>query len=299
MCSPIRLIRPGARTTVAGTVPNRVKKAASMPSTPRECITGDGHGPVGAMGTSAYHPTMGCDRFRAVLFDVGGPIDTEVIHETLVDRDLLAAFATQGIPVTHAALAEASEYAVGAFAPDAYRAIAWRLARGDASLAGRAYEHFREGSAARQRERGGIELRPGIAALLADLAAAGVPLALAANQPVAAVDDLEQAGVLRHFRGTLLSDHHGYRKPDPRLFLAACSSMDVKPERCVMVGDRIDNDIAPARLLGMGTILLRTGRHRRQQPRSWDEAPDHEVADVPELRAALEAWSLLPAAAAP
>jgi ribonucleotide monophosphatase NagD (HAD superfamily) len=55
-----------------------------------------------------------------------------------------------------------------------------------------------------------------------------------------------------------------------------------------MVGDRIDYDVVPAKLLGMRTVLLRTGRHRDQQPRSWDEMPDAEVQDAPGiLRAVL------------
>jgi FMN phosphatase YigB (HAD superfamily) len=55
-----------------------------------------------------------------------------------------------------------------------------------------------------------------------------------------------------------------------------------------MVGDRIDNDIAPARMLGRRTVLFRTGRHIAQQPRCVDEVPDVEVSDVHESREALE-----------
>ena len=55
-----------------------------------------------------------------------------------------------------------------------------------------------------------------------------------------------------------------------------------------MVGDRIDNDIAPARLLGMRAVLYRTGRHISQQPRSLEEVPNVEVRDVPGLAAALD-----------
>jgi ribonucleotide monophosphatase NagD (HAD superfamily) len=44
-----------------------------------------------------------------------------------------------------------------------------------------------------------------------------------------------------------------------------------------MVGDRIDNDIAPACSLGMRTVLSRTGRHIAQQPRCAAEVPDAEV----------------------
>jgi hypothetical protein len=38
----------------------------------------------------------------------------------------------------------------------------------------------------------------------------------------------------------------------------------------------------------MKAILFRTGRHIRQQPRSFDEVPDAEVHDVAELKAALD-----------
>jgi len=61
----------------------------------------------------------------------------------------------------------------------------------------------------------------------------------------------------------------------------------VKAHECIMVGDRIDNDIVPAKLLGMRAILFRTGRHRDQAPRTWEELPDRQVYDVAGLDLAL------------
>jgi FMN phosphatase YigB (HAD superfamily) len=55
-----------------------------------------------------------------------------------------------------------------------------------------------------------------------------------------------------------------------------------------MVGDRIDNDVSPAASLGMRTVLLRTGRHISQQPRSTAEVPDFEVTDATGVAEALE-----------
>ena len=55
-----------------------------------------------------------------------------------------------------------------------------------------------------------------------------------------------------------------------------------------MVGDRIDNDVVPAKLSGMRTVLIRTGRHREQMPRSWDERPDFEVEDAAGILVAVE-----------
>jgi putative hydrolase of the HAD superfamily len=54
-----------------------------------------------------------------------------------------------------------------------------------------------------------------------------------------------------------------------------------------MMGDRLDNDIVPAKALGMAAILFRSGRHRRQKPRTPAEAPNTTVSDVLELEAAI------------
>jgi FMN phosphatase YigB (HAD superfamily) len=50
-----------------------------------------------------------------------------------------------------------------------------------------------------------------------------------------------------------------------------------------MVGDRIDNDIVPAKTLGIIAIRLISGRHANQQARSGYERPDADVHDVEEL----------------
>ena len=223
---------------------------------------------------------MPSDRFKAVLFDVGGPIDTEVQAEQYIDRQIRAAFAEAGVEITDGQYAAANRWAVESFAPDAYSAIAWRLAGGDEALARRARAYDFAG-----RE---FELRPGIDRVINRLSASGLKLGLAANQPSRIIDVLDRAGVGRYFNHRQVSEHHGFRKPDVRLFLAACEDLGVTPVQTIMVGDRIDNDIAPANLLGMTTIVFRTGRHIEQQPRSVDEIPAYEVWDVEELARVLD-----------
>jgi putative hydrolase of the HAD superfamily len=222
--------------------------------------------------------------FRAVLFDVGGPINTEVEHERLIDADIVASLAAEGVAVTPDAYAEAAAWAVEHFAPDAHTAIITRLTGGDLVLAERAYAAMRR----RADGRYPFELRDGISGVIAWLHGRGLLLGLAANQPATTLAVLDDLGLGRHFSHRQVSGTHGFHKPDVRLFLAACDDLGVAPEQCIMVGDRIDNDVAPARLLGMTTVLFRTGRHAAQQPRSWHEAPNAEVRDVVELRAALE-----------
>jgi len=65
-------------------------------------------------------------------------------------------------------------------------------------------------------------------------------------------------------------------------------AIGVDPKECILVGDRIDNDIIPAKQLGMKTILVRVGLHRYQQPRIPFEIPDAELDGVTGLAAAVQ-----------
>ena len=51
----------------------------------------------------------------------------------------------------------------------------------------------------------------------------------------------------------------------------------------IMIGDRLDNDINPARRLGMKTIWNRQGRYSIMEPRTPDETPNATVSDVREV----------------
>jgi putative hydrolase of the HAD superfamily len=219
---------------------------------------------------------------RAVLFDVGGPLDTEVISERAIDAEIRRRLAEAGIRVTEDQYRAANDWAVASFAPDAYSAILWRLTGGDPELSVRLRPAF-PGRV--------FELRAGIKQLLSRLHASGLLLGLAANQPASVLEDLDRLGIGGYFSHRQVSEHYGLRKPDVRLFLRACRDLGVEPAETVMVGDRIDNDIVPARVLGMGTVLFRTGRHADQQPRAADEVPDCEVHSVAELREALATLS--------
>jgi len=221
---------------------------------------------------------------RAVLFDVGGPLDTEVEHERAIDADIRAALAAEGYPATDAQYRAAERWAVACFAWNTYHAIIWQIAAPDVEACRRVAETV----SARAGLRDLFQLRPGMDSLLERLHLGGLRLGLAANQRASALQRLDAAGIGRFFHYRDVSGTHSFHKPDVRLFLHACAALDVSPDECIMVGDRVDNDIVPARSLGMRTVLLRSGRHKDQQPRTWEEVPDAEVTDVPGLEAAIE-----------
>lgn len=222
---------------------------------------------------------------RAVLFDVGGPLDMETASEAAIDADIRGALAREGFGVDEAAWQEANRYAVEAFAPSVYQAIVWRLTGRDVAACQRIFQWME----AQAHNRDLFQLRPGIADVLAALKLRGLNLGIVANQPLAVLKRLDREGIGHYFESRVITGTHGFRKPDVRLFLQACEDLDVSPGDCVMVGDRIDNDVLPAKVLGMRTVLLRTGRHIEQQPRIWEEVPDMEVRDAPEILKAIDA----------
>ena len=54
-----------------------------------------------------------------------------------------------------------------------------------------------------------------------------------------------------------------------------------------MIGDRLDNDIIPAKKLGMQTIWFRQGRYATLEPRVPDEIPDVKINDLEDLPSAV------------
>lgn len=71
---------------------------------------------------------------RALLLDVGGPLEDETAAEAAWDRAVCRAFAAEGRPVAHR-LAHANRQAIRSFAPNLYRSVIHHLANGDAALA--------------------------------------------------------------------------------------------------------------------------------------------------------------------
>ncbi len=224
---------------------------------------------------------------KAVLFDVGGPLDTETIMDRMIDEQIVASFKKHGIVVSDEEYGEVVAWAVEVFAPRTYDAIIWKIAGHDQKLVDSVFAELYETVPDRNAAREDFELREGIPELLEKLLAEGLLLGLAANQPASSLDNMNRAGILKYFKYREVSGSTGFQKPDPRLLLHSCEGLGVAPEQAIMVGDRIDTDIVPARTLGMTTIRFVSGRHAEQKPRSWKEAPHADVYSVEELKRAI------------
>ncbi|MEV6863731.1 HAD family hydrolase [Streptosporangium subroseum] len=97
------------------------------------------------------------------------------------------------------------------------------------------------------------DVRPGLAALR-DL---GYELIIAGNQPPQAYDALTAMELAVDAVHT--SDGWGVSKPDPGFFAKVVAVSGREPGEILYVGDRLDNDVLPARTAGMRTALIRRG----------------------------------------
>lgn len=77
-------------------------------------------------------------------------------------------------------------------------------------------------------------------------------------------------------------------KPSAETASAVADRLSADPADCVVVGDRLDTDIALGERLGTRTVLVRTGAHDETDIENHDATPDHVVDALGDLPAVLE-----------
>ena len=80
-----------------------------------------------------------------------------------------------------------------------------------------------------------------------------------ANQSLGTAERLKKFGILKYIELVVASAEEGVAKPDRRIFEIALSRAGCEPKQAIMIGDRIDNDILPAKKLGMYTMWVKQG----------------------------------------
>ena len=108
-------------------------------------------------------------------------------------------------------------------------------------------------------------------------------IGIIANQNPGSRERLEKIGLLKYIDIVIASAEEGVAKPDLRIFKAALSRAACKPEEAVMVGDRVDNDIIPAKNLGMKTVWIKQGFGKYYKPNSAEDKPDWTINTLNEV----------------
>ena len=72
-------------------------------------------------------------------------------------------------------------------------------------------------------------------------------------------------------------------KPSPLLFQTAARHMDLGPESILVVGDRLETDIAGGQAFGARTALVLSGVSSLQQAAGWAPAPTIIASSLSDL----------------
>ena len=179
---------------------------------------------------------------RVVVFDVG---------ETLVDETRHWAEWADWLGVPHLTF---------------FAALGAVIARGEPHR--RAFQLVRPGidvaTEERRRQAAGWTYRfepgdfyPDALPCLESLRRAGCRIGIAGNQPEAAEAALEAAGLSADFVAS--SARWGVEKPDPAFFAKIIEVAGTPASAIAYVGDRLDNDVLPARRAGLRSVFLRRG----------------------------------------
>jgi len=169
--------------------------------------------------------------------------------------------------------------AVERYAPSVYRYVIWKHSGRDRVVFDRLWAEYKALWRAREP---GLRLMPGIGEILRELSP-DYHLVIAGQYGAALTQLLDEHGLLELFGSTLTQDDFGITKPDPRYYEQILARSGRLAERSIMIGDRIDKDVIPAKAVGMRTIRVRLGVYASQEPRSPNEAPDVEIESVGEI----------------
>jgi FMN phosphatase YigB (HAD superfamily) len=174
--------------------------------------------------------------------------------------------------------------AVKSFCPDVYKYIIWKYTEGNQPLFDELYQKH---LSLWEKEHPPLKISAGF-----DVEAMAIgrryKMVIAGQYGHEILDLLRENSLLEYFSSSLTQDDFKITKPNPRYIEQIAKRAGAECNQCIMVGDRIDKDIIPAKMLGMKTILVRTGIHRNQHAREPFELPDLELESITGLSKAID-----------
>jgi phosphoglycolate phosphatase len=129
---------------------------------------------------------------------------------------------------------------------------------------------------------------PGVADVLNDFAAKGLPMACLTNKPLAFAQALLKDKSLTSFFGPVFGgDSFERKKPDPLPLLKTCEALGKAAARTLMVGDS-SNDAQAAHAAGCPVVLVTYGYNHGQPVQNTPAAAWLDtLADLPALMGAV------------
>lgn len=103
------------------------------------------------------------------------------------------------------------------------------------------------------------------------------------NQLPGLEERLEKFAIRQWIDLIISSADCGFSKPSSKIFQLALQQTSCSASSATMIGDRLDNDIAPAKALGMKTIWIKQGFSAYSPIQSPSEEPDFTVNSLSDL----------------
>ena len=111
----------------------------------------------------------------------------------------------------------------------------------------------------------------------------GYKLGIIANQNPGLINRLNEWELLNFFDVIVSSSEIGYAKPEKEIFEKALELAKCNAAESVMVGDRLDNDIIPAKEIGMKTVWIKNGLAQYQNIELGHGVADYQIQSLSEL----------------
>lgn len=109
------------------------------------------------------------------------------------------------------------------------------------------------------------KLYPHTLPLLTQLNKQGYKTGLISNSSVFAVEQIKKkTELLKHIDYPLFSFDVGVIKPDLGFFREMLKLSKCKPEECIMIGDKLKDDVEPPKSIGMNAILFTGYEHLKK-----------------------------------
>jgi HAD superfamily hydrolase (TIGR01549 family) len=106
---------------------------------------------------------------------------------------------------------------------------------------------------------------PHTVSMLKQLKENGYRLGLISNSTAFSIEAAEKLGFLELIDYKVFSFDVGIIKPDPRIFERMLEISGFEPNEVIMVGDKMDDDVLPAREVGMNAIHFRSWEQLKKE----------------------------------
>ena len=90
-------------------------------------------------------------------------------------------------------------------------------------------------------------------------------------------------GLKKYFDLMVTSNETGKNKPDKKLWKVALKKLNLNPKECMMVGDKPEMDLKPAKEMGMATVWMRRGDWASRRKGKKFKYIDHEIRKLSDL----------------